>query len=61
MMPNRHSNEERTVDFEELLPFPQTRRTIRAIKSDPIPDQAVEKILEAARWAPTGFTCSLSN
>ena len=33
----------------------QTRRTIRALKADPIPDEAVEKILEAARWAPTGF------
>jgi nitroreductase len=33
----------------------QTRRTIRALKTDPIPDEAVEKILEAARWAPTGF------
>ena len=43
------------MDFEELLPFLQTRRTIRAIKSDPIPDEAVGKILEAARWAPTGF------
>jgi nitroreductase len=33
----------------------QTRRTIRAIKTDPIPDEDVQKILEAARWAPTGF------
>ncbi len=43
------------MEFEELLSLMQTRRTIRAIKTDPIPDEAVEKILEAARWAPTGF------
>ncbi len=43
------------MGFEELLALMQTRRTIRAIKPEPIPDEAVEKILEAARWAPTGF------
>ena len=41
--------------YEELLSLMQTRRTIRALKTDPIPDESVEKILEAARWAPTGF------
>lgn len=43
------------MDFEELLPLLESRRTIRAIKPDPIPDETVQKILEAARWAPTGF------
>jgi nitroreductase len=43
------------VDCQELLAFLQSRRTVRAIKPDPIPDESVRKILEAARWAPTGF------
>lgn len=43
------------MGFQELLELMKTRRTIRALKTDPVPDEAVEKILEAARWAPTGF------
>jgi len=43
------------VQYEELLELFKGRRTIRAIKPDPIPDESVEKLLEAARWAPTGF------
>ena len=41
--------------YEEFLAFVKSRRTIRAIKPDPVPDDVVEKLLEAARWAPTGF------
>ncbi|MGI5940028.1 MAG: nitroreductase family protein [Thermoleophilia bacterium] len=43
------------MEYEELLELLKSRRTIRAIKPDPISDEAVDKILEAARWAPTGF------
>ena len=43
------------MQYEEFLEFVKTRRTIRAIKPDPIPNEWVVKILEAARWAPTGF------
>ncbi len=43
------------MDYGELLEFLKTRRTIRAIQPDPIPEESLEKILEAARWAPTGF------
>ena len=43
------------MDYGELLEFLKTRRTIRAIKPDPIPEESLDKILEAARWAPTGF------
>ena len=43
------------MEYEEFLEFVKGRRTLRAIKSDPIPDELVEKLLEAARWAPTGF------
>ncbi|MGZ4198726.1 MAG: nitroreductase family protein [Thermoleophilia bacterium] len=43
------------VQYEEFLEFVKGRRTHRAIKPDPIPDEMVDKLLEAARWAPTGF------
>jgi nitroreductase len=43
------------VQYEEFLEFVKSRRTLRAIKPDPIPDELVDRILEAARWAPTGF------
>jgi nitroreductase len=43
------------VQYEEFMGLIKSRRTLRAIKPDPIPDELVEKLLEAARWAPTGF------
>lgn len=43
------------MKYEELLELIKSRRTLRAIKEEPIPDELVEKLLEAARWAPTGF------
>ena len=43
------------MQYEEFLEFVKSRRTIRAIGPDPIPDELVDKLLEAARWAPTGF------
>lgn len=43
------------MDYEAFLDLVRGRRTIRAIKPDPIDDDSVNKLLEAARWAPTGF------
>jgi nitroreductase len=43
------------VEYEGLLDLLKTRRTIRALKPDALPDELVQKMLEAARWAPTGF------
>ena len=43
------------MQYQEFLEFVKSRRTIRAIKPDPVPDDLVEKLLEAARWAPSGF------
>jgi nitroreductase len=31
-----------------------SRKSIRRYKPDPVPDEMIDKILEAARWAPTG-------
>jgi len=38
----------------DILEVIKTRKSIRRYKPDPIPDEILDKILEAARWAPTG-------
>ena len=38
-------------DFLNVL---NSRKSIRRYKPDPVPDEMIDKILEAARWAPTG-------
>ena len=38
----------------EVLEAIRTRRSIRSFKAKPIPDEKAMKILEAARWAPSG-------
>ncbi len=43
------------MDYETLLDFLKNRRTIRRFKPDPVPDEYVDKVIEAARWAPSGF------
>jgi len=42
------------MDYETLLELIQKRRTIRKYKPIPIPDEYIEKVIEAARWAPSG-------
>jgi nitroreductase len=46
---------ENSIPYNSLLDIMQKRRTVRHFKADPIPDDAVLKIIEAARWAPSGF------
>ena len=41
--------------YDELLELVKSRRTIRVIKPEPVPDGLIGKALEVARWAPTGF------
>jgi nitroreductase len=43
------------VDYDSFLELVKNRRSIRQFKPDPIPEEYVEKIIEAARWAPSGF------
>ena len=43
------------MDYHGLLELAKKRRSIRRFKSDPIPDEDVEKIIEVARLAPSGF------
>lgn len=38
----------------DILDVISSRKSIRRYKPDPIPDEIIFKILEAARWAPTG-------
>ncbi|MBI2860699.1 MAG: nitroreductase family protein [Chloroflexi bacterium] len=42
------------MDYDSLLELVSTRRSIRKFKTDPIPDEYVDKIIEVARWAPSG-------
>jgi 5,6-dimethylbenzimidazole synthase len=42
------------VNYDEFLELVKTRRSVRRYKTDPIPDGYVEKVIEAARWAPSG-------
>lgn len=43
------------MDYDSFLALVKKRRTIRRFKSDPVPDEYVNKIIEAARWAPSGY------
>ena len=43
------------MDYESFLDLAKARRSIRRFKPDPLPDEYVDKIIEAARWAPSGF------
>ena len=42
------------MEYEGLLQLVKTRRSIRNFKTEPVPDEYVEKIIEVARWAPSG-------
>ncbi|MFC2045748.1 nitroreductase family protein [Chloroflexota bacterium] len=42
------------MDYNSFLELVQKRRTIRSFKPDPVPDELIDKIIEAVRWAPSG-------
>lgn len=42
------------MQIDEFLELVRRRRSIRQFKPDPVPDEHIEKILEAARWAMSG-------
>ena len=42
------------MDYESLLELVKKRRSIRKFKTEPIPDEYVDRIIEAARWSPSG-------
>ena len=41
-------------DYDVLYRIMTTRMSVRRIKPDPIPEEYIEKILEAGRWAMSG-------
>ena len=42
------------MQIDAFLELARKRRSIRKFKPDPVPDDYVQKILEAARWAMSG-------
>jgi nitroreductase len=41
--------------YDALLELVRKRRTIRRFKSDPVPADYITKIIDVARWSPSGF------
>ena len=41
------------MNYDSLFELFKNRRSTRKFKPDPIPDEYVDKIIEAARWAPS--------
>jgi len=39
----------------DLFDAIRTRRSVRAFRPDPVPAELLERVLEAARWAPSGL------
>ncbi len=42
------------MNIKEFLELAKKRRSIRRFKPDPVPDEYIDQILEAARWAMSG-------
>ncbi|MBI4329813.1 MAG: nitroreductase family protein [Chloroflexi bacterium] len=42
------------MDMQGFLEIVHTRRCVRRFKTDPVPDEWIEQILEAGRWAMSG-------
>ena len=42
------------MDYETLIELVKSRRSIRAFTDEPVSDDLVAKVIEAARWAPSG-------
>ena len=47
------------MKYDSFLELVKERRSIRNFKPVPIPDDYIKKIVEAARWAPSGFNSQL--
>ncbi len=42
------------MNYDAFIKLAQSRRNVRKYKSDPVPDDFVVKMIEAARWAQSG-------
>lgn len=47
------------MDFEQLMRVVKRRRSSWHFRSDPVPEADIEKIVDAARYAPSGFNSQL--
>jgi len=43
------------MTYEDLMELVQKRRSIRRFKTDPVPEELINKVIDVARWAPSGF------
>ncbi len=43
------------MDYENFLNLAKKRRSCWEFKSDPVPEDSIEKIVDVARYAPSGF------
>jgi FMN reductase (NADPH) len=50
---------EPNVDFDDLMRLIRGRRSSWYFRSDPVPDVDIERIVDAARYAPSGFNSQL--
>ena len=41
------------ADYDAYYALLKFRRSVRGFRNKPVPRQVIEKILEAARWAPS--------
>lgn len=46
---------EEPVKLDAFLELARSRRAVRHFSDEPIPDEVLEGILEAGRWAPSGY------
>lgn len=47
-------SEKTSITFEQFLKLAQNRRSIRNFKPQPIPKEVLEKLINSAKYAPTG-------
>ena len=45
----------KNVEYDSFLELVKKRRSSWEFKPDPIPDESIEKIIDAARYSPSGF------
>ena len=43
------------MNYDDFLAMIKSRRSIRAFKKDPVPDDSIRKITESVCWAPSGM------
>ena len=42
------------MQFDEFVKLVRRRRSVRKFKPDPVPEEYIKEVLEAARWAMSG-------